>query len=66
MNSKKQTGKQRQMPESSSFTVSEPQAEYQVQIFNSQQVEEETYSLEEFKSRFEEKLEKRLGLKILL
>jgi len=66
MSNKKQTFKQYQMPESSPLIVSEPQAEYQVRASNSQQTEEETYSLEEFKNRFEEKLEKRLGLKISL
>ena len=66
MDSKKQIGKRCQMPELSSFIISEPQVEYQVQMSNSQQTEKETYSLEEFKNRFEEKLEKRLGLKISL
>ena len=66
MNNKKQTDRPYQISESSSFIVSEPQVEYRVQISNSQQTEEDTYSLEEFKNRFEEKLEKRLGLKISL
>ncbi len=70
MNRKKQIDKSEkkeyQIPEPLSFMVCEPQVEYQVQTSNFQKNEEETYSLEEFKNRFEEKLEKRLGVKISL
>ncbi len=69
MNKKKQTNKMEEKPKSSSFMVGEPAAEYHTTISKSNLnsgIEEENYSLEEFKSRFEEKLEKRLGFKISL